>query len=369
MSRDLLLVALALFTWGMGESAFFYFQPLYLEQLGATPIGIGAILGGVGIAMTVAHIPAGYLADRIGRRTLMWAAWLIGLISALIMASAKSLPVFTAGILLYGMTSFVVSPMNSYITAARGKWSVGRVITFIPAAYSAGAVIGPLIGGTIGNRFGLHKIYLFAAWVFLLSNIIIFFIRRQPVEKQDKATSQNGLLNRSFLRYLPLLFMAIFAMYISQPLTPNFLQNENGLSLGEIGTLGAIGSLGNVILSLLLGSLKSQMGFILGQLSTGLFALLLWRGAGLPWFAAGYFLLGGYRAARALAIAQVRALVRPSNMGLAYGIAETVGGTAIILAPPLAGFLYEYNPMWMYQTAIALVIVSIFVNIRFAEVR
>ena len=67
MTRDFLYVIISLFTWGVGEGAFFYFQPLFLEELGASPIVIGAILGGVGVAMTVVHIPAGYLADRFGR--------------------------------------------------------------------------------------------------------------------------------------------------------------------------------------------------------------------------------------------------------------------------------------------------------------
>ncbi|MGW8251084.1 MAG: MFS transporter, partial [Anaerolineales bacterium] len=68
MNRDLSLIAASLMVWGLGEGAFFSFQPLYLQQLGADPIAIGAILGAYGIAQTLAHIPAGYLADRFGRR-------------------------------------------------------------------------------------------------------------------------------------------------------------------------------------------------------------------------------------------------------------------------------------------------------------
>jgi hypothetical protein len=35
MKRDLILVAIAMFAWGLGEGMFLYFQPLYLEELGA----------------------------------------------------------------------------------------------------------------------------------------------------------------------------------------------------------------------------------------------------------------------------------------------------------------------------------------------
>jgi len=40
-------------------------------------IRIGAILGGFGLMMVVSHIPAGYLADRVGRKPVLVSAWLI----------------------------------------------------------------------------------------------------------------------------------------------------------------------------------------------------------------------------------------------------------------------------------------------------
>ena len=97
MKRDFVLVTVSMIIWGMGEGAFMYFQPLYLEELGASPLVIGAILGAVGLAMTLFHIPAGFLSDRIGRRQLMWAAWGMGVITTGIMAAARSLAGFSIG--------------------------------------------------------------------------------------------------------------------------------------------------------------------------------------------------------------------------------------------------------------------------------
>ncbi len=359
MSRDLLLVAIALFAWGMGESSFRFFQPLYLEQLGASPFAIGAILGGLGIAMTVAHIPAGFFADRFGRRVMMWAAWFVGVLSGVIMASARSLPVFTTGVLLYGITAFVIAPMNSYITAARGNWSVGRAITFTSASYNLGAFFGPFLGGVIGDRFGYANIYLFATIIFMISTSFILFIKPQATVKRDSETASHKLLNRSFLVFITILFLANFGMYIAQPLATNFLQKAHGLSLSQIGTLGAISSVGAVLLSLGFGYLNAGWGFILGQFATGVFSLFLWLGTGFPWFGVGFFMLGGFRAGRAMSIAQLGTLISAGNMGLAYGIAETTSGVATILAPLLAGYLYEINPEWIFQTAIVVILASI----------
>ena len=45
MNRSLRWLGAALFLWGLGESMFLLFQPIYLQQLGAGPIQIGVILG------------------------------------------------------------------------------------------------------------------------------------------------------------------------------------------------------------------------------------------------------------------------------------------------------------------------------------
>jgi MFS family permease len=249
MSRDLIFVALSLLTWGFGESAFIAFQPLYLQNLGANPIQIGAIYGAYGFAASLIHIPAGYLSDRIGRRPLMWAAWIIGVVAAGMMALAPSLPWFVAGMLLYGSTMFVVSPMNSYITAARGRFSVGRALTLVSATYSTGIVLGPLFGGYIGDRYGIRSIFAIATMIFALSTILILFIKPQPLDRPSYAESGSKLFsNRRYLAFLPVFFFFMFSTYLPQPLSPNYLQNAHGLSLTDIGQLYSVNGGGVVVL-------------------------------------------------------------------------------------------------------------------------
>lgn len=366
MSRDLILLGFSLMTWGIGEGMFFIFQPLYLQQLGASPVTIGVIFGAAGIAMTVAHIPAGHLADRIGRKPLLLASWILAMVATWSMALAPSLTFFVIGLLVYNLTAFVSSPLSSYITAARGDLSVGRALTMISALYNIGAVIGPWLGGQVGERFGLRTIYLIAGCLFIVSLIILLFIKPQPIEQHDPNENGNGrFVNRRFVTYLSVIFLAGFSMYLAQPLSSNYLQNQHQLTLESIGVLGSISGLGIVALNLGLGNLKAYIGYLLGQLAVAIFALILWRGTSFPWFCLGYFLIGGYRFARSLATAQTRYLVHQSRMGLAYGITETVGSSSIILAPPIAGFLYQIDPHLMYIVGFCLIIISILVSSRF----
>ena len=316
MNPTLILVSIALFTWGIGEGTFLYFVPLYLEQLGANPIMIGSIFSVFGFVMMLTHIPAGYLADRIGRRPLIWAAWFIGLLSAWIMGLAPTLTLFVVGYVLYGVTGFVMSPLFSYVTAARGKLTAGRAMTLTSAMFNLGAVIGPVSGGWIGEYYNMRSIFVFSGIVFVISVGVVLFLKPQPRDEHDDESANHSLFtNTRFLGFLGVIFFVAFATYLPQPLSPNFLQNERGISLSQMGVIGSFGSLGNVALNLALGQLNARMGFVLGQICVALFALSLWKGTGQPWYMLGYFLLGGFRVARMLAMAQVRLLIHAHPSG------------------------------------------------------
>jgi len=367
VNPSLLLVGFSLLTWGVGEGLFLYFVPIYMQSLGASPLGIGSLYSGFALMMMLAHIPAGYLADRIGRRPLLTSAWLIGMFSTFGMALAPSLAWFAAAYLMYGLTGFVSSPLFSYVTAARGQLTTGRAMTLTSAMFNLGAVLGPFSGGWIGEHFSLRAIFFVAGGILLLSTLLVFFLRPQPIEARPNGSRDRDLLaNTRFLTFLGVILVVNFVMFLPQPLTPNFLQNERSISLSQMGLIGSIGSLGNVTLNLFLGQLKAGTGYLLGQGLVGLGVLALWRGTGLPWYGLGYFLLGGYRAARVLAFAQVRGLIQQAQMGLAYGIVETFSALGIILAPLLAGVLYERQPASIYTLSLALTGVGLAVSLLFA---
>lgn len=363
MSVSFILLCISLFTWGIGEGLFFFFQPIYLQQLGADTMTIASVYSAFGAAMMVAHIPAGYLADRLGRKPLLIAAWTSGLVATWVMALARTLPAFIVGMLLYGLTAFVSSPLNSYVTAERGNLSPARAMTFMSAAFNLGAVIGPLTGGWIGDQVGLRVVYFIAAGLFVISTGVLFFLKSQPLDGHDAAAPPASLLsNTRFLGLLGIIFIVMFATYLPQPLTAKFLENERALSLSSIGLLGSVNGLGNALFNLILGQFAARTGLVLVQVCVVGFTLFIWRGAGLGWYAAGYFILGGFRTARAFIFSMVRSLIHPAQMGLAYGIAETFNALATILAPLLAGALYTRDPALVYPVAAGLMGVTVILS-------
>ncbi|MEW5827463.1 MAG: MFS transporter [Chloroflexota bacterium] len=368
MNRDMRFLMVSLFAWGIGEGMFFLFVPNYLEELGASPLLIGTVLGIFGVMVALPHIPAGYIADKFGRRPLMRFAWLSGMAAAWVMALAGSLPLFVSGLFMYGLTALVSAPLSSYVTAARGKMTVGRALTFTSGVYNLGMVLGPISGGWVGDRLGLRSIFFFSAVLFVVSSVVLFLLRPQPTDEHEPGASSRDLFGNSrYLGFLALSLAVTFAIFLPQPLTSVFLVGERGLTYSRIGLLGTFGGLGNSLLTVGLGSLRSaRNGYILAQAAAGLFPLLIWKGSSLPVYALGYFMLGGFRATRSLATAQVRSLIQASQMGLAYGITETINSLPTILAPPLAGYLYSRDPAMIYPLALACAAAAVVLSMLFA---
>jgi len=240
-------------------------------------------------------------------------------------------------------------------------------MTLISAMYNLGAVLGPVSGGWIGEHYSIRTIFMLATIVFAVSTALIMFLKPQPRDlHEDGNTTSSLFANMRFWGYLGVVFFVMFAMYLPQTLTPNFLQNERGITLGQMGAIGSLGNFGNVIFNLALGQFSSGIGFALGQVCVALFAYLIWKGTAQPWYMLGYFLMGGYRAARMLAMAQVRLLIHQSQMGLAYGISEAGNAIALILAPLLAGYLYDRDPASIYPLSLLLITIGVIISLIFA---
>lgn len=369
MNRNIFFVAAALLLWGFGEGMFFNFVPIYLDnQFHLDESEIGIILGAFGFSMAITHIPAGRLSDRFGRKPLLTCAWALGLISTLVMGFALALPIFLIGLFGYGLTAFVSSPLSSYMTAARGEWSVGKVLSLTTATFGMGMVFGPITGGWIGEHYGMRMSFLVAAGVFIISNLFMLFAQRQPIDHHDPDAPPPTLMsNQRFIVLMGVLAFAIFSMYLAQPLTPNFLEGVRGFSLSETGIIFTAGALGNSLLAIAFSRVNPRRGFLISQALVILFDLFIWKGTSLPIAALGYFLLGGFRAGRPMAMAQARELVHESQMGISYGIMETISAVIFIITPPIAGYLFEIDPFIVYPISIGLTIVSILVSNYFTR--
>jgi MFS family permease len=365
MTRDLKVLGLSVLIWGFADGMIFYFHPLYLSELGAEPSMIGGILGVGALLMALTQIPAGILADKLGRKRLLVIAWLLGFLSVVVMYLATTLTMFVLGFWLLFLAGFMFSVMASYVSASDSPWPLTRSLTTISAFYGIGTILGPLVGGQIAIAFELRTIYLVAIFASVLSTIIILFLSPQPILKSTREKRFHNFKNNTpLIQFFFLAFFVLFAMCLSWPLTPIYLQEIKLVSVGAIGLFGALNALGAVILNVIVGRLKSRVGFLIAVIFVGFSVIFIWKGLGSLWYGLGYFLAAGYRFFRVLVTGHVESYVTIDDSGLAYGIAETVGILTVVVSAPIAGFLYELRPELPFPVSLVMIIVSLFLILR-----
>lgn len=357
LPRDLKWLALSLLLWGVGESLFFYILPLYIASLGADPVQIGLVLSLAGLAMTVTLIPAGLVADHWGRKQVMVAGWVVGVLACALIAAARSLPMFTLGYVLYASTAWVIPPISGYVSAGRGDLTPERVLTVVFAGFSLGSIFSPALGGWLGEAYGWPAVFWTALAMFVLSTTAILFIRPQPVTPPAGEGGRYRLLlsNRRLMGFGALIFVVWFALWIGMPLAPNYLQAARDLTLGQVGRLGSAGALGAVALALLFGHRPPRRGWMAAQVCYGLYLILLLQARWMGWLSLAYFLRSGLQVSRSLVDAQTARVVNPAEVGLAFGLTQTIAGAAMVISPYVAGYLYDLRPALPFEVSLALV--------------
>jgi predicted MFS family arabinose efflux permease len=233
----------------------------------------------------------------------------------------------------------------------------------VSAFYNIGGVLGPIVGGLLGEIYDLRTVYYGSAIVFTISTAIVLFVSKREHNRDAPLTTDNHFLrNRSFIGLMVVIFIVMFAVVLPQPLTANFLQNQRGLSVARIGQLGSLGALGSVILMLVFGHLRSNIAMLIGQFSVLLFALLIWLGRGFVWYGTAFIFLGGFRLCRAMTVALARPLVREFEVGFAFGVVESLNSLAFMVAPIVAGWLYDWQPVVIFPISAGVLGISMILS-------
>lgn len=131
-------------------------MPAYLEEITQRPaseiVGIaGFLMATFGILNFLTMPTIGSLSDRFGRRPVLLVSTAGLCIDFLIMGFAHSLLILFIGRALAGVTSATYSTASSYIADVTEPEDRGRAFGMIGAAFGIGFVLGPVIGGFLGE--------------------------------------------------------------------------------------------------------------------------------------------------------------------------------------------------------------------------
>jgi len=360
--REMRFIFASLLCWGFGLSLYIYVQPLYVAYLGASPeqIGLALSIGSVlGLSLSV---PMARAADQIGRRRVMIAGWSLGAVATASMAVAPDwrwlVPLFA----VRQISSATMPALYGYVATNNGAGNPSAAFGQVWLGFTLGEIIGPAVGGWIGELAGMRALYWSAAFFFLLSTLFIVKVSEQPTVTKERRVKTRGLLSLGGFRQLVILTVLIFfAINVGYVMLPNYLQDVRGLSLAQIGQFGTIGSLGVAFLLAAMNRFgpERKMPLLVGQLLP-ILALMLWTQSSAPLLIAfGYFIHGRNRLVQPFLDGRLSLMLDQDSLNVGYGIREMAMRIGLAAAPLAAGFLYVKRPGLPLQVGMAVLTLTI----------
>lgn len=362
LSRDLKLIALSNFIGAAGEGLYFYIWPLYILELNADPIYLGALISILYLISAITPIPGGLLADKYDRRKIVIVAWTMWATTPLLYSMAADWTQLLPGAFMWGFSMIGQPAFSAYIVTAAPKKKLAYVFSLVHGSWSLGYIFSPTLGGylstVIGMRGVLHLSFILSA----LCATTWFFISSQrhkttsaePKLSRSKSTSRNKI-------YLWVAFYAAttFVIFIPKPFIPTFLQNEIGLNTVLIGVLGSATFFGSTVLGIGFGKIgdlwrRERVVFLCVILCVPAFALLIFYKNFLILFLAS-FLIGGSNAVGSLISSIIGTAAPETTRARWMAVPQTASMIGACLAPYLGGFLYQFSPYYPFLAVILII--------------
>ena len=221
-----------------------FLVPLRAHELGADRFQVGLLFSLATLAGAALSLPAGLLADRFGRRSMVLFSALTGGVSQVLIATSASVPLDDAWQVIGGLgggaaQAALFAALADAVPAAR----LGRAMGWLTLAMQVGFLGGPALGGALLNFMDLRAALAVTTVMYLLPLGLAPLISgaRSSAASWDLVTPLREMARR---RGFPAAMLAMFGATIVwgtvQAYLPLFGKEALGLSGPAIGYLLAI---------------------------------------------------------------------------------------------------------------------------------
>ena len=385
LTRQIVLILVTVFLNIMGLGLILPVLPFYGIAYGADGAQIGLLFTAFSGCQFLASPVFGALSDRIGRRPIILFGVLGQVAAYLIMGFANSLGMLFVSRIFAGLTAGNISATQAYVADVTRPEERTRAYGLVGAAFGAGLLFGPALGGAL-NLVDSRAPAFGAAALLGLNFVFGYFLlaeslpreRRMPKPLRQQINPVGVLVP---LVRRPVLRAPLLAIFLLNVALTGFQANfavfaESRFSLGptEVSGLFVVSGLANVLVQLvLLPRLSARFAdsvLILGGAAANAAGNLATAFAPLPSALWGSVpvLTGGYSLTRGPITSLVTKLVAPNEQGLVNGGIQATISLAGVAGPLWAGFAFEYlgqpAPYWTSAIAVGVAAVAVMVRAR-----
>jgi DHA1 family multidrug resistance protein-like MFS transporter len=355
------ILALCVFSATLGIGIISPLLPLYLDEIGASGVGLGTIMASYFISNSLCVPIAGRLSDRKGRKIFLTAGLLMyGLVAV---GYIYAINVALLSLVRFGMGiagAMTIPIAIAYLGDIAPVGEEGKWMGYANAAFFSGFGFGPLIGGVVTEHVGMTAAFLIliglSLFAFLIALLFLPEVKQRKVEEQEEGPrlSYREMSASSMIR-------ALFSFRMAQSLgragISSFLPIYAaviGLSTSTIGLLLTINILSVTVLSPIGGVTADRFDRrMLTILSSVVFTLIL---VGIPlsgnfWLLLLLLLVQGLSAAVSMPAATAITVDEGRKFGMGSTMSVLFFSQAIgaAVGPIISGSIHDaINVDWVF---------------------
>jgi MFS transporter, DHA1 family, multidrug resistance protein len=175
------LICLGLFVDLVGVGAIVPVRAIYARDAGATMAELGMMASGFLLGQFLFQLPGGWLSDRIGRKPLLVAGVaVVGVMSFLFLLDDSPWYFITLRFLEGAAGGAIIPAANAYVIDSVPAKERGAAFGWVGSANSAGFMLGPAIGGVMGDWFGYTSPFIFGGVASLLTAALLWAKMTNP---------------------------------------------------------------------------------------------------------------------------------------------------------------------------------------------
>lgn len=367
----LIFILLTVMIDAMGIGLIIPVMPDLIREVGGGTLSDAAIWGGVlttafAVMQFLFGPTLGNLSDRVGRRPVLLASLGFLAVDYLIMAVAGTIWLLLAGRILGGITAATQSVALAYIADISRPEEKAARFGLVGAAFGAGFVLGPLVGGLLaefGTRAPFYAAAALAATNMVFGLIVLPETLRPEKRRRFEWRRANPLGAFAAVNALPevrrpllIFFVYSVAFWVYPSVWAYYTQARFGWDPAMVGlSLAGFG----IAMALVQGGLIRVILRVFGDRGTVLYGILFYTVI----FGVLAFLTNGTAALILTPISALGAVVTPALQGIMsravaddaqgelQGVLASVNAVSMIFSPLLmtqvfAAFTAPGAPVW-----------------------